>query len=131
MLKGELIGDVYDEYRDFAARSAEASSENELKALYAERDIEDLYKTVYMTKHIGEVYDGVISGVTPFGFYVELENTCEGLVRVSSLDGYFVFSENDMSLSYKDVKYSLGMRVRVEIKDADVITRNVDMELAE
>lgn len=131
MLKGELIGDVYDEYRAFAARSAEASSENELKALYAERDIEDLYKTVYMTKHIGEVYDGVISGVTPFGFYVELENTCEGLVRVSSLDGYFVFSENDMSLSYKDVKYSLGMRVRVEIKDADVITRNVDMELAE
>ncbi|MBO7293067.1 MAG: VacB/RNase II family 3'-5' exoribonuclease, partial [Clostridia bacterium] len=74
-----LDGEPTRRYRAAAHRGADAATEGELRALTAERRIEALYKTLYMKRHIGERFSGVVSSVTPHGYYVELANTCEGL----------------------------------------------------
>ena len=129
ILHGEINDKNVAKYTAFATQSAIMSSENELKAQQAERDIEDLYKSVYMMDYIGETFKGVIISVTNFGFFVELENTCEGLVPVSSLDGYYEFDESTFTLYNGDNKFSLGMEVEVVIEDVDIITRKTDMRL--
>ncbi len=115
----------------FAEKSAAQSTECEIRALSAERAIEDLYKVLYMQKHVGEEFDGVISSVTSFGFFVELDNTCEGLVPIASLDGYFTYDENNFVLSCGATQFRLGQKVRVTLTGADLITRKMDMALVE
>lgn len=129
VLKGEINEKNVGRYIAFATESAINSSENEIKAQNAERDIEDLYKSVYMLNFIGHTFEGVITSVTSFGFFVELDNTCEGLVPISSLDGYYNFDERNYTLSCSDNIFSLGMKVEVMIEDVDIITRKVDMRL--
>ncbi len=130
VLKGEIDRTNIGKYTAFATQAAINSSENEIKAQMAERDIEDLYKSVYMLNYIGQTFKGIITSVTSFGFFVELDNTCEGLVPISSLDGYFDFDERSYTLSNGFEKYSLGMEVEVVIEDVDIITRKTDMRLA-
>jgi len=108
-------------YSGYARRAAAAATEGELRALNAERRIENLYKVIYMERHIGEVFDAVISSVTSFGFFAELENTCEGLVPISELPGVFIFDEGNLTLRSRDVTYRLADRVRVRVEEADVI----------
>lgn len=129
VLRGEAKGNYLSALTEFADRAAVRSTENEMKAVGAEREIEDLYKTLYMLGHVGEIYDGVISSVTPFGLFVELPNTCEGLVPVSSLSGYFNYDERQMTLSCGFTVYSLGKKVSVQIESADVISRRVEMRI--
>lgn len=129
VLKNEITDKNIGKYIAFASQAALNSSENEVKAQMAERDIEDLYKSVYMMNYIGETFKGVITSVTSFGFFVELENTCEGLVPVSSLDGYYEFDEKNYTLSNGFEKFSLGMEVEVVIEDVDIITRKTDMRI--
>ena len=99
VMHGKAAGPYLAELFEFADRAAFRSTENELKAVTAEREIEDLYKVIYMQDHIGEVFEGVISSVTPFGMFVELPNTCEGLIPVSSLDGFFNYDDRKMTIS--------------------------------
>lgn len=129
VLKNEITDKNIGKYIAFASQAAINSSENEVKAQMAERDIEDLYKSVYMMNYIGETFKGVITSVTSFGFFVELDNTCEGLVPVSSLEGYYEFDERNYTLSNGFEKFSLGMEVEVVIEDVDIITRKTDMRL--
>ncbi|MBR5321923.1 MAG: ribonuclease R [Clostridia bacterium] len=129
VLRNEITDKNLGKYVAFASQAAINSSENEVKAQMAERDIEDLYKSVYMMNYIGESFKGVITSVTSFGFFVELENTCEGLVPVSSLDGYYEFDERNYTLSNGFEKFSLGMEVEVVIEDVDIITRKTDMRI--
>ena len=129
VLKGEINEKNVGRYIAFANEAAINSSENEIKAQNAERDIEDLYKSVYMLNYLGATFEGVITSVTSFGFFVELDNTCEGLVPISSLDGYYNFDERSYTLSCSDNVFSLGMKVEVMIEDVDIITRKVDMRL--
>lgn len=130
VLHGELDHNKVSKYMAFATQAAITSSENEIKAQMAERDIEDLYKTVYMLDYIGETFKGIITSVTSFGFFVELDNTCEGLVPISSLDGYYDYNERSFTLSNGTNVYALGMEVEVVIEDVDIITRKTDMRLA-
>ena len=118
-------------YAAFAAESAERSSENELRALSAERDIEDLYKVIYMQKAVGETFDAVISSVTSFGLFCELENTCEGLIPIERLGEGYSFSEDALTLSRGKHAYKLGQPLRVRVTEANVLRRRVYMELAE
>lgn len=118
-------------YRKFAAESAAQSSENELKALSAERDIEDLYKVIYMQKAVGEVFDAVIGSVTPFGLFCELENTCEGLIPIECLGEGYTYNEEALTLSRGKHSYKLGQPLRVRVTEANVLRRRVYMELAE
>ena len=104
-------------------------SSMERRADEAERETDKLKKCEYMSKRIGEEYDGVISGVTNWGFYVELPNTVEGLIRVNDLTGdYFVFDEEHMELVGEMTRksYKLGQKIRVQVADTDKLTRTID-----
>ncbi len=129
VLHGETDGDKTDVLARFAERSALHSSEAEVRAVNAERAIDDLYRTVYMEDKVGEIFDGVISSVTSFGLFVELDNTCEGMVPIQSLNGYFEYNADTMTLTCGYTTYSLGQHVSVEIVDCDIISRRIEMDI--
>ena len=108
-------------YRSYARRAARAATDAELRALGAERRIENLYKTVYMSGRVGECFDATVSSVTAFGIFAELENTCEGLIPMSELPGLFTFYENDLSIRQGSLVYRIGDSVRVRLEEADII----------
>lgn len=108
-------------YSGYARRVAAAATEAELRALTAERRIENLYKVIYMERFVGEEFDATISSVTSFGFFAELENTCEGLVPISELFGVFTFDEKNITLRSRSVTYKLADKVRVRLEEADII----------
>ena len=82
-----------------------------------------------MSARIGEEYDGIISSVTSFGMFVELENTCEGMIPITDLDGWYEFDEKRMTLSKGMKVFSLGMPLRIRVEKADVIRRKVEFSL--
>lgn len=101
----------------------------ERRADEAERETDKLKKCEYMSRHIGETFDGVISGVTNWGLYVELPNTVEGLIHVNELTGdYFIFDEEHMELvgELTQTRYKLGQKIRVEVVGTDKLTRTID-----
>lgn len=105
-----------------------SANESERLAVSVERDITDLKKCEYMKGREGEVYDGVISSVTGFGVYVKLDNTVEGLVHISRLNGYFE-PDGKGSLSDGRTTYSLGDRVKIAVDFVDVYRGTIDFEL--
>lgn len=123
--------EVRKRFKGFAVKAAAHSSEMEIISMQAERDCEDCYKAEFMRSKLGEVFDGVISGVTAYGFYVALENTVEGLVRVESLpEGSYLF-DGMMQLTeeYSGHRWRVGDKVRVKCIGADVSGGKVDFEL--
>ena len=107
-------------------------SKTERRADEAERSVNKLKKAEFMTKHIGEEYDGFISGLTGYGIYVELPSTVEGMIRLSSLnDDYFEFDEKKMEVVgvSTDIKYMLGQAVRIRVADVDVHLSTIDFEM--
>ena len=106
----------------------------ERRADDAERDTEKLKKAEYMMGYIGEEYEGVISGVTNFGIYVELPNTVEGLIHVSNMmDDHYIYDENTYSMTGERTKktYKLGQKVKIRVEAADKVARTIDFSLAE
>ena len=133
-LRGRMNQEKIEHYRKILDEVAKQSSERERRADEAERETIRLKKAEYMSRHLWEEYDGVISGVTGWGLYVELPNTVEGLVHVSSLQGdYFEYNENAYEIVGQRTgkTYRLGQTVRVQVVKADRTTRTVDFELAE
>lgn len=126
-----LGGEPPERYRAAARRAALAATEGELRALGAERAIEALYKTLYLARHLGECFDGTVSSVTAHGYYVELDNTCEGLVPTSLLGEGAVYDEKARTLRVGDLTVSVGDRVLVRVRDADVATSRVTFEPCE
>lgn len=116
-----LEGKKADGYRKYAYRAAAAATETELRAISAERRIENLYKVIFMSDRVGESFDAVITSVTSFGFFAELDNTCEGLVPIEDLYGYFTFDEKNMTIRSRDFTYKIGDKVRVILEEADII----------
>ena len=111
---------------------AQHSSEREVAAVDAERDVDDMKMAEYMEQHIGEEYDGTIDTITDFGFFVELENLVEGLVHVQSLKGdYFTYVPELLAMVGKSTKktYRLGDKVRVKCVGANKATSMVDFEI--
>ena len=105
----------------------------ERRADEAERETDKLKKCEYMSRFIGQDFDGAISGVTNWGLYVELPNTVEGLVRMSDLsDDYYIFDEQHYELTGEMTKktYKLGQPVRVTVSGTDRLLRTVDFVLA-
>ena len=133
-LHGRLNRKRLDHYESILPSVAETSSRLERRAQDAERDVEKLKKIEYMAKHLGEVYRGVISGVTSGGFFVELENTVEGFVPMASLlDDYYIFDEERYCLFGVDNErtFTLGQEVDIMVRSADKRTRTIDFCLAE
>ena len=111
---------------------ANQSSKKEQDAINCERDVEKMKKAQYMENHIGERFEGVISGVCEFGFFVELINTVEGLVRLDSLKGdYYVYNKELNAILGKNSKnkYMYGDKVVVEVIKASRETAQVDFEI--
>ena len=114
-----------------AIKYAETSSECEKVAQKVERDAEDIKKAEFMQNKIGEEYDGIISSVTSFGIFVELENTVEGLIRFDDLeDDYFIYDEQRKILQGERTKktYKIGDKIRIKVKYADKLSRRIDFE---
>ena len=112
---------------------AEQASATERRADEAERDTDKLKMVQYMSAHIGEYFDGVISGVTNWGIYVELPNTIEGMVSVNNMRGYYVFDENHYEMFNETTHqtYKLGQKVRVVVVDTNEISRTIDFMFAQ
>lgn len=133
-LKGELGEDRAAHYRSILPEVAKRSSQTERQANEAERETEKLKKAQFMRRRIGQCFDGVISGITDWGIYVELPNTVEGLVPVAGLkDDYYVYHENtyEMVGEVTGRVFRLGMPLRVRVEDCDLINRTIDFSLAE
>lgn len=138
IIKEQLRGRMNEErtahYRELLPEVAKHSSETERRADEAERETDKLKKVEYMEQHVGESFDGVISGVTGWGLYVELPNTVEGLVHISKLYGdYYYYSEKSSELVGEATGrcFKLGMPVRVNVDGCDRFTRTIDFSLEE
>lgn len=119
-------------YKVLAKQAAINSSEREKIATKAEREAEKIKKAEYMENHIGEEYEGVVSSITSFGMFVELENTVEGLVGFRDMGNeYFIYDENKKILIGENSKktYKIGDVVNIKVKDANKILRQVDFEI--
>lgn len=126
--------ELREKYGIEAVKYAESSSERERVAQKVERDAEKIKKAKYMQKKIGEQYDGVVSGVTQFGMFVELENTVEGLIRFEDLGNeYFDYDDQRKTLrgGKSNKTYRVGDKVRIEVKSSDKTTRRIDFKLIE
>ncbi len=108
-------------------RAAEISSEREIAAERAERDTDDIKKAQYMEKHVGENFDGVISSVTRFGFFVALPNTVEGLVRIENLSGgRYEFDEDRLMIKGSTNCYRLGDAIRITVAAVNIQDGRID-----
>ena len=133
-LHGQLNMKRMEHYEQILPSIAESSSRLERRAQDAERDVEKLKKVEFMKAHLGETYTGVISGVSGWGFFVELDNTVEGMVPINSLlDDYYIYDETTYRLIGQDSgrEFTLGQKVHVLVKRVDKISRTIDFILRE
>ncbi|MEG0805418.1 MAG: ribonuclease R [Lachnospiraceae bacterium] len=133
-LRGKLSSSRIAHFEKILPEVAKQTSDRERKADEAERETIKLKKVEYMQARIGEIFEGVVSGVTNWGLYVELPNTIEGMVHVTSLkDDYYEFSEDTYELigKAKNRHYKLGQTVKVIVKGTDRLMRTIDFELLE
>ena len=125
---------IISERKEELPIECEHCSIREQEAQNCERDVDKMKKAEYMMDHIGEVYEGIISGVQEFGFFVELDNTVEGLVRVEDIKGdYFIYNPDLMALLGKRSKrkYAFGDKVVVKVVSADKDKSTIDFEIYE
>lgn len=110
---------------------ADHSSDRERASVDCEREVEDMKMAEYMESHIGEEFDGMISSVTSFGMFVELDNLVEGLVPLRDMPDFFVYDEERMTLTGEKshVKYTIGERVKVKVVRASKEDKTIDFEI--
>ncbi len=128
-LRGKLSEERISHYEEKLPEVAKHASRMERRAAEAERETDKLKKAEYMEERIGELYDGVICGITQWGIYVELPNTVEGLIHVASLAGdYYYYDEEACEMVGKEsgAAYKLGQRVTIQVKGVDRLARTVD-----
>lgn len=131
-LRGRMNAKRIEHYESILDEVAKQSSQMERRADEAERETIKLKKCEYMAKHVGEEFEGVISGVTEWGFFVELPNTVEGLVRVTELkDDFYQFYEDTYELvgEVTNKRYKLGQKVKVVVESTDKLMRTIDFAL--
>ena len=129
----EVLHGNYDlaveKYGEFATRAAQQSSDRERRATDAERDVDDLYKTMYMSERIGEEFEAVISGVTAHGLFAELPFAIEGFIPIESLFGNFTFDPDRLRLVGRTEIYAIGESVHVKVIDVDFYRRKTEFRL--
>lgn len=113
-------GKQKEKYRGYAKRAAAAATDAELRAQNAERRIENLYKVLYMKERVGEIFEASVSSVATFGIFATLDNTCEGLIPMSTLDTAFVYDEKNLTVRDNKTFFRIGDRISVKLEEADV-----------
>lgn len=133
-IRGRMKEERMEHYKAILPEVAKHSSEMERRADEAERETEKLKKAQYMESRIGNVYEGVISGITAWGVYVELPNTIEGMIHVSRLTGdYYYYREETYEMVGRDTGkcFKLGQKVRIVVDDVDRLSKSIDFILAD
>ncbi|MCI5775518.1 MAG: ribonuclease R [Aerococcus sp.] len=123
-----------EEWAEQIAENAEHSSTMERRSIDAEREVDSMKKSEYMVDKIGETFDAIISSITGFGMFVELPNTVEGLVHISTLkEDYFNFDQDHLLLIGERTGkiYRIGEPIKVKLIDADPETRQIDFQLVD
>lgn len=126
--------DIINKYAEQSVKYAERSSDREKIAQKVERDSEDIKKAEYMQNKIGEEYEGIVSSITSFGMFVELENTVEGLIRFENLGNeYFIYDQERKILigEQSNTIYKIGQRVRIRVIEANKELRRISFEIVE
>ena len=138
IIKENIHGKMNDKrighYNQILPEVAEAASRLERRADDAEREVEKMKKAEYMEQFIGQSFDGVISGVTAWGMYVELPNTVEGMVRVADIPGdYYYFEEEKYRMvgEHTGKSYKLGEPIRITVSAVDKLTKTIDFTVCE
>lgn len=132
-LRGRLKEERQEHYIRILPEVAKQSSLMERRAVEAERETDKLKKAEYMEERIGNVYDGVISGIMNWGIYVELPDTVEGLVHVSALPGdYYHYDEENYEMAGEATgrRFRLGESIRVQVAGVDKFNRTIDFTVA-
>lgn len=133
-LRGKLNEERIEHYRGILDQVAKHSSETERRADEAERETDKLKKAEYMEDHIGEIFMGIISGITSWGIYVELPNTVEGMIHVSKLPGdYFYYNENTYEMVGERTghTFKLGEPVKIRVAGTDRLTKTIEFDFLE
>ncbi len=131
-MKGRIKKDRDVYLREFVERAALQCSDRERAADEAERDVEDMKKIEYMSDRIGDEFEGIVSGVTAFGLFVELDNGIEGMVRVSYMeDDFYHFNEKNYMLIGERTRksYRIGDAVKVQVLRANPDEKKLDLTL--
>jgi ribonuclease R len=133
-LRGKFSDDRSKHYKAILGDVSKKASTTERRAEEAEREVEKLKKAEFMEQFIGEEFEGVISGITDWGFYVELPNTVEGLVHVNKMVGdFYVFDDRNYMLVgiHTRKQFRLGDRVKVKVAGIDKLQKAIDFEFVE
>ena len=128
-IRGRMTAEKVKHYNDLLDDVASQSSVMERRAEEVERETVKMKKAEYMQLHLNEVFEGVISGVTEWGFYVELPNTVEGMVHVNTLmDDYYEFDREHYCLKGERFgrQYKMGQKVKIRVENADLVTKTID-----
>lgn len=131
-VRGGMVEKRVKHYDKILNEVARQSSITERRADESEREVEKLKKVEYMQQFIGERFEGVISGITSWGMFVELPNTVEGMIRVANLkDDYYIYDESQYMMIGEHTKktYKLGQKIMVEVMDADKLLRTIDFDI--
>ena len=131
-LHGTLDADSMEHFRKKAQEAADTASATERTAIELEREVEKMKKAEYMADRIGARYDGIISGVTGFGIYVQLENTVEGMIRLDTLlDDYYIHEPEKYRLIGERTGrvYGLGQSVRIQVDSVDIENREINFRI--
>ena len=124
-------GKQKEKYRSLAKRAAAAATEGEIRAVTAERRIENLYKVIYMSDKIGECFDAKVSSVSSFGIFAALENTCEGLIPLSTLGSGYIYDENNLTIRTSKDIIRIGDPIRIRLEEADMTRGKLRFSLLE
>lgn len=133
-LRGRMNANRIEKYKGRLPEVAKHASEMERRADEAERETDKLKKVEFMEDKIDEIYEGVISGITNWGIYVELPNTVEGMIRVADLPGdYFSYNEETYEMVGQGTgkTYKLGQKITIQVRDTDKIARTIDFIVPE
>lgn len=130
VLRGE--SNIYDRFNNFVYKASDISTRQEKNADEVEREMDEFYKCRFLKDKVGEEYQGIISGVTSFGVFVELKNTIEGLIRLDTLpfDSY-TFDESRFILRGKRHIFKLGDEIEIKVANVDLSTRKIEFVLSE
>ena len=130
LLKDGLI--EQEKYSDFVVKASVQSSEKEKNAENAERAVDDYYKMLYIENYVGEQFQGIISGVTNFGIFVEIDGGIEGLVKIESLKGKnYKLDSKSLTLSNGKNKYKFGDSVKIMVAGVNIIERKAEFLLVD
>ena len=131
LFENKLDNSTIHKWEEKLVYIAEHSSERERASVDCEREVEDMKMAEYMESHIGEEFEGMISSVTSFGMFVELDNLVEGLVPLRDMPDFFVYDEERMTLTGEKshVKYTIGERVLVKVVRASKEDKTIDFEI--